>query len=263
MNWKNNNLLIVFIFLLNNQMVSQENLINNGGFEEYTKIPTLENQMDLCKGWSSPVNSSDYFHQQSKKGNKVNIPNTFLGYKDCIEGESFVGLTVFDKNYGFKEYIQTKLLKPLIKDSLYRVEFLISIANNSTYNPQKQISFALTDTSLINKVYEAKNENMHIYYDRKGYSMIDYDKAIVVKFDSLYKVKDSIYEWKRIKFNYKSNGNEKFLTIGVFKNNVSRWSHFFRRFFIRKLNKSSLTDGAYVFIDDISLKHYPPLQIDI
>lgn len=252
MNWKNN-LLIVFILFLNNQMVSQENLIYNGGFEVYTKIPILENQMDLCKGWSSPINSSDYFHMKSKKKSKINIPNTFLGHKKCIEGESFVGLTVFDKNYGFKEYIQTQISTPLIKDSLYRIEFLISIAEQSTYNPNKKISFAFTDTSLINKAHENKNKNMQIYYDKKGYSMIDYNRTITVGFDSLYKVKDSIYEWKRVRFNYKSIGNEKFLTIGVFKNDISKWNHFYRRYFVKKLNKASLTDGAYVFIDDISL----------
>lgn len=240
--------LFLIFNLLFFKIVSSQNLIPNGGFENYNCIPHDVNEMNCCKHWYSPINSSDYFYRSFDIKSEVNIPSNYCGDKDAHSGDGYVGFSCYHKDNGFQEYIQVKLSDSLIKGKYYNLKFYLSLAKKSYFKPHNIVSFLFTDSNLVSY----PNSDLMIYRNKKGRKMLDASSNIKVHFDSLV-IKDSIHNWVKIEHNYLAEGGEKILTIGVFKNDISWFKNFLIKFIKKKEKRNNQFGGNYYYIDDVSL----------
>jgi gliding motility-associated-like protein len=122
---------------------AQLNIVDNGGFEFYTACPngysTFVPQVTYALGWKQPTfGTSDYFNTCSPKGNDAAVPKNYFGYQSPHAGNAYAGIftyldqTVFQPNLS-REYVQTKLTRPLKAGRVYYFSMYVSLANGSTY----------------------------------------------------------------------------------------------------------------------------------
>jgi outer membrane protein OmpA-like peptidoglycan-associated protein len=131
----------------------------------------------------------------------------------------------------YREYLHCKLNEPLIRDSVYYIQFRYKLSSYSKFSADR-IGLLLSDT--------LKNYN--------------HDEPIRV--DPTFSfIKDSAINtetgaWEIAAAEYTARGNEQFLTIGNFADNVT--TKFYRIQF-RPESQPMLASSAYYYIDDVSV----------
>ena len=257
----NSLILFLFISIISNAQTfdTVQNLVVNPSFEEHTKCPGLPDRLKYCIGWNNVLYSSspDYFnpcfYDSIKALNitladnySVNVPDNNFGYQRARTGKAYVGISTFDKDYSYQEYIQSKLIKPLIEGKRYKITMYVSLAESSTY-ANDRFRFCLTQDSTF-KITEKT----------KQYPQIESEEGILFKSDTL--ITDTL-NWVRISAVYKAKGSEQYLTIGVFKNDMSKKE--FRKKMKHPFNSKveinyikEIGKGAYYYIDDVSIIEY-------
>jgi len=107
--------------------IDAQNLITNGGFENYTQLPTNTAQYYRCVGWEncSGQGSPDYFHINGT--GMVKLPNTFAAIVNPQEGNAVMGMSIYSQNSpNFREYLTTALTTPLVVGQNYQLSFYIT-----------------------------------------------------------------------------------------------------------------------------------------
>jgi len=230
-----------------------QNLVPNGSFENFKKIPVtmVRNFSEYVHDWSRPTSGSpDYFSELSKGQTSVPVQKIEFSYTDssiqnAYDGRAFVGFTHILSDSGnlhFAEYLQVKLDEPLKKYHKYRFNSFFNLLDISKYKGI-QFGFILSkirDTSYrevtlgTNTLFETEISD---YYRLEASSEIGY------------------IDWTSLNKVVKSTGDELWLTIGSFD-------------YSRKYDQISRTDVdyydgagkfAYYFIDDVSLVEVPTL----
>ncbi|TSJ46728.1 gliding motility-associated C-terminal domain-containing protein [Fluviicola chungangensis] len=214
---------------------AQTNLVYNGGFEEYYSCPVsndLNNgQLELCKGWWKPtMGTSDYFNRCNNTG--VGVPNNFWGYQETFEGNSYVGLFPIDwyinsGEYFGSEYIQTQLLDLLTPCVEYHFEMQVNFANYSRYGFSR-LGALFTQNPIHSTTWDAITLNPQILNNQ----------GILV--DTL--------NWVKVEGNFIASGNEQYLCIGYFFDNVQNDTVNFQ-----PPVGFPEEGGGYYYIDNVSL----------
>lgn len=199
---------ILFIYLFIIPSALSQNLVYNSSFEIYEVCPeyyTEKPVKELIPGWNLPTRgSSDYFNSCSRF--QVNVPNNFIGHMFAKDGQAYAGILLLqisdDKNKknktsDYREYLQTELIKPLVKGKKYQVKFYYSIATYSTY--------AINNLGIYISNNKIKN--------RLSTKTLQYIPQIKMNQSTLNITKDS---WCEVCDTIIANGGEKFLTIGNF-----------------------------------------------
>ena len=203
-----------------------QNLVPNPSFEIYSSCPTTFSQTSLAAPWYDPTaGSSDYFNACAV--GYANVPFCSNGntYQFARTGNAFTGLYALNGLGNLnREYIQVQLSSPLVHDSCYLIEFYCNLFNNMGYSINKLGSY-LSDTAL--------------HYTALG-SILNYTPQIV----STVFLTDTL-NWMRIAGYYHAVGGEQFLTVGDFKP--------FTAGDTLNTGVSGGYDGAYYFIDDVSI----------
>jgi OmpA-OmpF porin, OOP family len=191
-----------------------QNLILNGSFESYINCVDDYGDVEVALGWFQPLNSSsDYFNSCCHKKNFLSVPSNYVGYqKPHGLGEAYIGLYLFDfdkrfkrKGYYNREYIQTRLTHPLRKGKKYRIVFYYSLADQSNFFSD-HFSICLSHDRELKRV----KLNEHIFSSNLVLSK-SIDRRLA---------KDTI-SWNEVNFEFLSQGGEEFLTIGLFKEDLS------------------------------------------
>jgi hypothetical protein len=212
----------VVLLLLSNHLIAQENLVPNGGFEEYTSCPDNYGQIEKAIHWSDPNNgSSDFFHNCGIGGSSPVIlppPSCDLIIQPH-SGDGIAGLiTVF--NIHQREYIQVKLSESLDSGQQYFFSAFLHASCISNSNISGSIGVYFSDTIIALTV---PHFNVIPNIQRNPYSFIQID-----------------YDWVHWEALFESKGDEEYLIIG--------------NFLPDSLSPTVGSDvGAYMFIDDISL----------
>lgn len=211
---------IIFITLImsNQSGYAQEynNLVPNPSFEIYSQCPDSLGMIDRVVGWFAVCGSfiesfnecsshPDYSVPQNLWGNQM--PRTGKGYSQFS-----THLTIIDG----REYIGCKLIKPLILNATYRFEMHISLAEWSSVACD-QLAILVTDSAILCPSELFGNISWYI-------------PQITTKKNDIY---SDTNNWVNISGTFTSLGNERFLTIGFFKENDSinwifrhpYWSH--------------------------------------
>src|SRR5688572_10456416 len=114
-----------------------QNLISNTGFEEYTSCPGSYSQAKaefrVKDWWSATLGTPDHFHSCSH--GDAGVPHNWAGISDAYEGKGFAGIYLWmDNEVNYREYLQNKLIEPLLKDSLYNISFRFKLSSYSRYS---------------------------------------------------------------------------------------------------------------------------------
>lgn len=215
-----------------------QNLILNSGFEEYSQCPSSEDQLSYLKNWFNPSKTTpDFFHNcdGDSVNNKtiVGVPYNFNGYKKAHSGNGYVGIVINSPYPEFREYIQTKTTSQLIKGQSYEITFWLSMADSSTYQCNG-IAFCVSNEKKIGT--GDTNDGGVILTRKAGGNFISFVQ------------KNALKDWIEVKSTFVAQGEENYITIGLFKEDNKRQK-------IKRIRKTEKTNMpyAYYYIDDIKL----------
>jgi hypothetical protein len=228
--------LIAFLVFLTIQVQGQ-NLILNGGFEEYYSCPQSPGDFEFCRNWYlSNYSTPDYFRQCNEGSAAFNIPYNHAGMQEPNSGNAYVGLFLLSgENLAHREYIQGELCQKLEKGKNYSVSLYISWGDFFITFCDR-IGFSFSNEKIIPK----KKPTWDFSPLPKS------DGCVSLQLDSL-KDRDS---WHLIEFEYTAKGNENFLTIGLFEDNLSG-KDFNRLISKEYFGKFAKKKEAYFYIDDV------------
>ncbi|MCK4664146.1 MAG: OmpA family protein [Bacteroidales bacterium] len=178
-----------------------ENLVLNPSFEDYDKCPENYTYTDkshkLIPHWTYPtLTTPDYFNKCSS--GVVKIPSNFAGVSQPKSGDAYMGSILSGSEKNYREYFQGELETPLEKDKKYCVTFYYKLASYS--------KFAVDQLSLYFCEEKISNEG-------KTHLSV---KPQINNIEGLFL--DNTKEWKQLCRVYTAKGNEKFFTVGNFKN---------------------------------------------
>ncbi|MES2559026.1 MAG: OmpA family protein [Bacteroidota bacterium] len=212
------------IFVLIPPLLQAQNLVPNGDFETNERFFSFRSLGDLSNWKSANRCTPDYlvgkFHE--------------TGNQDPHSGNKYVGIVTSiderDKNNIYTEYIQSSLLRPLLKDAYYCLSLYVSRAENRRY-ALDHLEFNLSEKRPTDN---HKDRPMPIN-----------------RYGSLYSQNDTILandkDWILICATYKATGKERYLTIGKFDPIISLMKIDNRK------HKIANFYSAYYYIDDVSL----------
>jgi OOP family OmpA-OmpF porin len=223
-------LLIVCFFFAVSEGISQVNLVPNPSFEEYNTCPEFGNQLiESVNLWKSPnTNSPDYFNSCVTVQNGHSIPQNVYGFQEARTGDAYAGIRSMAGADGnnIREYIQIELTEILIQNNTYKIDFFVSLADNSMYSCN-DIGVFLSQNDVF------QNNDLNMNYNPQ-----------VINNTIENKLNDKT-DWIKISLNYLASGNERFITIGNFKSNdLSDTTH---------LNDGTTYNTSYHYIDDVSI----------
>lgn len=226
--------IVLITFLASENSVFGQNLIPNPSFEEYEVCPGDFSQSAYefrVKHWhSANLGTPDNFNDCSIW--EADVPHNWAGVSDPYEGKGYVGIYLWMNNANnYREYLQCKLLQPMLKDSLYEIEFHYKLSSYSKYSIDR-IGLMLTD-SLV----QVKHDQ--VISTQPTISIIQ-DTALT---------KETGY-WETARKEYRARGEEQYVTIGNFFDNQTT-HHYFIRF--SPVQQSMLEKSAYYYIDEVKV----------
>lgn len=212
---------------------AQENLIPNPGFEASRECPAnLGNFHGDVSDWSCPTQgSTDYFHRCS---DQMGSPSNFNGSQEPREGQAYAGLYVFAPG-DYREYIGTRLRKPLQAGVLYELSFYVSLSERSDYAISE---FGALFASAPLSAPIKKELSKKYWYAREGMAF-NFLKAGGKEF------LEDTREWVRLAVTFEALGTERYLILGNFSAN--------RQTPVRRTGRSS-NKGSYYYIDQVALR---------
>lgn len=218
---------IAFALLFSAPMFAQYNLVENGSFEDNTKVKR-KGAISQAEGWSSATGVKADLYVPSKIP-EINVPTNAYGTEEAKEGSCYAGIVAY--SYGNKvprSYITTRLSETLVKGTRYCIQYNVSLAEGSKY---------------------AVNQ-MGMLFSSKRFESDS--KAIIVK-DAQLKSRDihnAQFGWDRVCGVFTAKGGEKYLTLGNFNGTQDIKSE------KNKPPKGTRYTGiiaAYYYIDDVSV----------
>lgn len=218
---------LIFLLLLFDS--SAQNLIPNPSFEDTTECPwTFEGiSYGLAINWFAPTTgSSDLIHQCSAP-----ILESYMGFQSPNSGEAYAGIICYNEPELNREYISAKLLSQLEAGLLYYFQMAVSLADSTIYASTIGVYFgpdSLDVQTVINLNFIPQIET--------STTIIDKD------------------EWICMVGSFIATGNEKYITIGNFRDDANSNTLFIGGGGVQVPTNSST---AYYYIDDVYLATIP------
>ena len=237
----------LFFILLFKFQANSQNLVPNYSFEEFDECPdevTIDSRKELIPYWFMPNRgTSDYFN--SCTIHQVNVPDNVMGSMFALDGNAYAGIILIEqppcdskikKPLQYREYLQTQLIKPLVKDSLYAFQFYFSIASYSTYAVNRLGLYISADN--INKLLSSK--------------VIEVKPQIELDTNKTYNERDY---WYQVCDTFRAQGDEQYITIGNFYDDyntkIEKLDYTIYRGSIQQTIKENKL--AYYYIDVVSV----------
>jgi hypothetical protein len=219
-------LITASIILFSHQaMYSQINLVPNPGFSVYSICPSGQNHLNYAIPWFNPSvmpGSPDFWHTCSNA-----VPSNSLGFYQADHTNTnggYAGIVSYAPGSNWREYLEVELLNPLLSDSLYCVEMVVSLS--------EQCGIAIS--------------NLGIYFsDSAMYLSTNFNFPVIPHFEN----PDSnilldYANWMTIRGYYVAHGGEKYILLGNFRDSAS--TNYL-------LLNQNLSQFAYYLVDDISV----------
>ena len=207
-------ILIITLTLANVQMCISQcislNLIKNPSLEEYTCCPTNAGMIDCAIYWTQPVvgnSSSEYLNKCAIDS----IPPSNIGwlafFQHALFGNGYAGIRSYDYSINIpnREYIQGTLSESIIPNKCYYCQFWVKLFNftNSSIYPFCAIDalgIYFSDTLPL----KTDIDEMAMYYT----AQINNPTGRIIS---------DTNNWTKISGTFIATGEEKFITIGTFK----------------------------------------------
>lgn len=204
--------LCLFLFFSPLQNKGQ-NLVTNGSFEDIYFCPLKMNCIRLAKGWMTTFSMEAWhpsFYDQLTYSCEIElfhacdtvywfgVPNNYLAVEQyAFHGDAYAGLLLYAHTLGGRgEVIQTELQTPLIKDSLYCVDFYTIIAPRHSNYAIQQIEVYFT-------------------YDTLKTSLVTFTFPDTPSVDIVTGILNDTVNWTRISTTYTAKGGERFFSLGT------------------------------------------------
>lgn len=228
------NLIFLLAAIISPPLSVAQNLVPNGSFEAYAQCPGSYSRLAAefrVPGWRSiSTGSPDYFNTCSQ--GEAAVPYNWAGVSDPYDGYGYAGIyTWVSLSKSYREYLHCKLDAPLLKDSLYQVEFRYKLSSYARYCTDR-IGLLLSDSLQTLK------------HDR----VLKMTPTLTVVKDSALTIETGA--WELAAMEYRATGNERFLTIGNFADNQSTETYYIR---FRPDAEPMLAQSAYYYIDDVKV----------
>jgi hypothetical protein len=127
-------LFTLFSLLLTLQAARAQNILTNGGFEQYTTCPDNQGEISRATAWQNGSQSTPDYYNSCNTG-FLSTPSNMTGYKTPFDGVAYGGLYIMNEfgNDQWIEYIMTTF-PALQKDTVYKMTINVALAGkNSTY----------------------------------------------------------------------------------------------------------------------------------
>jgi len=230
-----------------------QNLVPNSSFEETRACPKDADYIGGVVAWNLfPNFSADYFHRCANIYQTIeyirkfpreeilnfSVPRSMFGYQEAHSGDAYAGISMCN------EAIAVKLLRPLVKDSVYYAEFFVSLADSSNVGTRYfGMYFSETPIRVIND-----NRMMISSF------MLDTPPQIQNPRDRY--LTDTV-NWTPISGFYTAKGGEQYIAIGGF---YAYHDSLVQRIRpdrpLGKVYRSEEKQLGYYFVDDVSVRPY-------
>ena len=221
------------VFILSNLFLSGQNLVPNPSFEIYTACPSGDFQIELATPWFSPnattlAQKASYFNTCAT--NSIFAIPYFDGtdYRQPHTGNAFGGnlWSYTPGNNNLRKYITTSLTNSLVTNNYYYISFYAS-------------------TFLRGFKYAINNLGAYISagvpYNSNPNAVLNYTPQIIKYGNPI--INDTI-NWIKIDGIYLANGNENYITIGNFMDDINTDTAFIG---------SGFYGASNYYIDDVSV----------
>lgn len=225
------------------------NLVPNGSFEERTEcIYNDSNVLDAPPWFSLSLATPDVFHECATVNFDpcpfpettyldpwlFGIPTNGVGCQEVFQGEGYAGLFIFSNNpdseQGYREYLGVKLISPLSAGQLYTVYLAISLAERATHS-SSDIQILFSSDSLYYEQITPVALQPQLSFSTGNYF-------------------ESYQDWMELGWNYQAVGNEAFMYIGNFGNNLISDT---LEVFNSASNIGYYYPSSYYYIDDVKI----------
>lgn len=184
------------LMLLATTVVAQNNLVPNGSFDNVSGRIKRAGSIQMAEPWYSPTDVQADIFSKNAKGD-FGAPVNMYGREVPEEGDNYAGFVAWSyRDAAPRSYLTVELDKPLTEGKIYCVKFLVSMSDISKY--------------AVN--------NIGAYLSTKKVTLKDLNNNAIKPqvMHSGNKIYDDQYYWQTICQTFKSNGKEKYLTIGNF-----------------------------------------------
>jgi OmpA-OmpF porin, OOP family len=230
---------LIILFLSCSQISFSQNLVPNPGFEEYFLCPGSYNYSTngkLAPGWFSPTRGTPDLFNVCSKGD-AGVPSNWAGLSKAYSGVGYAGLYCYALT-GYREYLQTELIAPMVAGGSYYIEFYFKLSSNSKYSIDR-IGLYLSDSANW-------RTDDFVIFSKPTYELVmasAYTRATGT--------------WIKCSYRLVAKGGERYLTIGNFSANDNTKT---RKLTFSKAKESMLDRAAYFFIDDVRVERTDGVQ---
>jgi gliding motility-associated-like protein len=255
----------VILFLLSTHFLFAQNLIPNGSFEEYKRLPNDEWIKDIAEfvtDWQQPTaGSPDYYHQAANgRNDALNHGSFALWEGDSItsrqnsaDGRAFVGLAMFGfkdiltENF-FAEYVQTELQTICRPNHKYKFRSYTTV---SKLVPHYGLEFGL---KLSTEQIQCINPNTG-----EDFTFTLFDPPITNYFSLNDTAINDTTNWTELSYTFKAKEAYQWLTFGCFNQSKIPFSRLRTDLPFGYVDQWSNYVYTYYFVDDFSLVEIPCL----
>jgi gliding motility-associated-like protein len=231
-------LCVLLLLLTGGTILKAQNLVPNGSFEDYIRLPCDLNVFqvqDLLRNWVQPIPATtDYWNSLSNTDCFLNPDNIEVVPRT---GQGMVGIitAVVEREFKnqYKEYIEVELLAKLKKGNLYNVEFYAQNLTESTSSDMlaaNNLGAAFSDSLILHP--NNRNAPNHLLL-----------KPALKEDDIINST------WQKIGGCIVANSPSQYLLIGNFDSIDSTA--------LLQLTIGMDLDWAYYFIDDVRVVELP------
>lgn len=223
---------VCFIILFLAKSAYAQNLVKNGGFEQFLRCPNELGEFNPLNWYSIASNSTpDLYSYCARKNGSAN-PNWYYSKVKPFRDSSYIGIVVGDKKSNYREYLGTRLASKLMEDRTYVVEISLAVPYMSRYTIES-LEIVFSKSSILG-------------YD--GHTILQKVPSLIINLDSI----RTDGNWTNFNFEYTATGNEAHLSIGNFKSRKGT-----------KLSKikdrndtyhGTVYNSAYLCIDEVNLR---------
>ena len=201
-------LFMIMTFNVNSQsLIIEKNLISNPGFEYYTELPEYFTEWHKCIEWNNvnymispePGGSPDYYHRDTEPLYSMSLPESAMAYVDPHTENGIMGLVGISSTLSlihFREYISTKLTKPLKIGNTYEISLYIcnGFSDRNFGHACSDMAIKLSTEPLAQDSFAVINVQPQLLIDTVLWAE----------------------EWVQLKFNFIADSSYQFLTFGNF-----------------------------------------------
>lgn len=209
-------------------MVSGQEIVPNGGFEQYFNCPGNLGQLVQAQGWMNPSTnneegaSPDFLHECSSDPD-VDVPNNVFGTQSAYSGRAYAGFYAYSSNSEYREYIMVELTEPLVQGECYRFSMFVSLSEFS----------------------EAGVHDLGVHFSMGPLVQgLGSTLGVEPQLSAMVPAVVDTLQWTAITGVFEAQGGEDHLTIGNFADDASTQLVIFETFIITT---------SYYYVDDISV----------